>query len=318
MKKTLSLFLSAVFLFCFSSSADVRISAHERSDTKFIFEYDIPGLSFETIAPGVGKLIEADCENGYGTYVITGKVTVRKDTVIPAGINLYIQNGGSLIIKNGAAVTAEGKIVLERGGNLFVTNGTLNANGVFYNYGKLTVRKDGVFRSSYFYSGNAGSRIVLEGEAYFGRLALSDAVRRIQKFDPEFSLKNYCIESYNYVQTGGQIYFYYCIGNVRTDYYYRTRTDTDNPTYGRKKLAPETVYSDEIRKKVSEAAEKDYSKYSAELSAQTANLFQLDTSYQYSYKKDRLTCEWTWFEYDSRPDSEQWMEKLREKERIDF
>lgn len=318
MKKTLSLFLSAVFLLCFSSSADVRISAHDQPDTEFIFEYVIPDLSFETIAPGVKKLIEADREDGYGRYVITGKVTVREDTVIPEGVNLYIRDGGSLIIKNGAEVTSSGKIVLERGGKLFVTNGTLTANGTFYNYGKLTVRKNGVFRCYSPYSGNAGSRIVLEGEAYFGRLALSDAVRKIQKIDSEFHLKNYCIESYNYVQTGGHIYFYYCIGNVRTDYYYRTRTDTDNPIYGRKKLTLETVYSDEIRKKISEAAKKDYSENTAELSVQTANLFQLDTSYQYSYKKDRLTCEWTWFEYDSRPDSEQWMEKLREKERIDF
>ena len=313
MKKTLSLFLSAVFLLCFSSGADVRISAHE-PDTEFVFKYSIPDLSFEPVAPGVEKLIEADCEDGYGTYVITGKVTVREDTVIPEGISLYIRDGGSLIIKNGAEITSSGKIVLERGGKLFVTDGTLTANGTFYNYGKLTVRKNGVFRCYSPYSGNAGSRIVLEGEAYFGWLALGDAVRRIQKIDPEFRLKNYCIESYNYEQ----IYFYYCIGNVRTDYYYRTRTDMNNPKYERKKLDLKMVYSGENRKKVSEAAEKDYSEYAAEISVQTANLFQLDTSYQYSYKKDRLTCEWTWFEYDSRPDSEQWREGLREKERIDF
>lgn len=152
------------------------------------------------------------------------------------------------------------------------------------------------------------SRIVLEGEAYFGRLPLNGAIERIQKFDPEFRLKNYCIESYNVRGTGGQIYFYYCIGNVRTDYYYRTRTDTDEPKYGRKKLDLKTVYSDEIRKKVSEMAEKDYSENIAELADPAPNLFQINTTYQYSYKKDRLFCEWTWFEYDD----EMWMEQLRD------
>ncbi|MCM1334884.1 MAG: hypothetical protein NC084_11270 [Bacteroides sp.] len=305
MKKTLFCLLSAALSLCFSVSAAASdIPADEPA------EGDDPLLSVyqeSSPAPGVTKFVDND------DYIVDGKVVVKRDTVIPEGVSLYIRDGGSLIIKKGATVTALGKIVLERGGKLYVTDGTLNMSGVFHNYGKLIIRKDGVFRSSFSYSGNAGSRIVLEGEAYFGKLALSDAVREIRKLDPKFRLKNYCITAYDYgarTPTGGQIYFYYRIGNVRTDYYYKAGTDADKPTFERKEIALETVYDEALGERIAEAAEKHFSENIGELSDPAYNLFSINTTYDYSYEKGRLGYEWTWFEYNL--EDEMWMEKLKD------
>ncbi len=178
LKKIISILMTSIIMCCFA----IPVSA---SETAIEENFDM----FAEIKSVVLKL------NNEDDYIITGKVFIKEDIEIPSEVNIYIRNGGSLVIKENADVTMAGTMTIERGGKLYVTDGAFSSNGVFNNFGKLIVRENGVFNSSSSFYGNAGSKISLEGEANFGALSLGKAVKIIKKYDSKFNLKNYCIIS---------------------------------------------------------------------------------------------------------------------------
>ncbi|MDE7234664.1 MAG: hypothetical protein K2N29_06345, partial [Ruminiclostridium sp.] len=132
-------------------------------------------------------------------YYLTKKLTVTEDFTLPGNTHLYIRAGGELVIKKGASFTANGSVTIERGGLLTVQKGTFTETGWLDHFGEIEVGKKGslILNGGGTYISNAGSRLTPEGEVLFGELRLSDLIERILKFDKNFSLDSYRIETYN-------------------------------------------------------------------------------------------------------------------------
>lgn len=226
-------------------------------------------------------------------YILTGKLTLRKDTTLVSDSTLYLKKGSSLIIKDGARFTAYGGIVIERGAKLYVTNGSFVSEFIFENYGKLIIRENGkLYINNGKYISNAASEIKLEGDMLFGKTSLADTVARIKKYDDKFSLNSYCMNCYS-VGTD-KLTLNYCIGETITDYRYSAY----GKNISRKGYSLEKVYSEEINKKVKNTAEEFLrDRNTAERFGNDKYLFALNYGFSYNYKKEKLVYTEQYFEF---------------------
>lgn len=225
-------------------------------------------------------------------YYIAKKLTVKKDFTLPKGKSLYIREGGELVIKNGASFTADGDLVVERGGIVSVEKGTFTSTFVLLNFGTIRVGKNGSLTvcGGGKYQSNAGSRLIQEGEIVFGSLRLSDLTDRILKYDKNFSLDSYCINTYN-CDDGFPSYFHnhniflcYCIGDIETDYCYQATNDTAHPKLTRKNYSLTRVYNKQRAEKLKKAAEKYAEENDLYGDYTDPSCFEVDIGFQYSYK----------------------------------
>lgn len=244
-------------------------------------------------------------------YYLAKKLTVTEDFALPGNTHLYIRAGGELVIKKGACFTANGSVTIERGGRLFIQNGTFTEMFLFQNFGEIEVGKKGslILSGCAKYSSNAGSRLTGEGEVLFGALRLSDLTERIEKLDQNFSLDSYCIKAYN---CGGSssflspdIFLYYCIGDIETDYYYKARHDDPNPKITRKSYSLARVYNAQRAEKLKRAAEKYAEEKELYRFYDDPAYFEIDIGFMYSYQTRSLEAHAYGFHAGYDPDDEE-------------
>lgn len=242
-------------------------------------------------------------------YYVAKKLTVTEDFALPGNTHLYIRAGGELVIKKGASFITNGSVTIERGGRLFIQNGTFTETFLFQNFGEIEVGKKGSLILSGKYSSNAGSRLTGEGEILFGALRLSDLTERIEKFDKNFTLDSYCIKAYN---CGGSspflspdIFLYYCIGDIETDYYYKARNDDPQPKITRKGYSLARVYNVQRAEKLKRAAEKYAEEKELYRLYDDPTYFQIDLGFMYSYQTRSLDAHAYGFHAGYDPDDEE-------------
>ncbi len=150
-------------------------------------------------------------------HIVKRKIIVANDVNV-ANEHIYLKSGSSLIIKNGATLSTNGHLTIERGAKLYVSNGKLvcGKNTVVKNFGRIIVREDGLLSITNAYDSNGESSINLKGDMILGNMSVSKITKRIKKYDNRFNLYDYCL-----IYVKGVPTFYYCVGDVVTDYYYK-------------------------------------------------------------------------------------------------
>lgn len=230
----------------------------------------------------------------YADYYLAKKLTVTKDFTLPKNKGLYIRAGGELVIKKGASFTANGRVIVERGGRLSIQNGTFTETGRLKNFGEIEVGKNGsmILSGGGDYVSNPGSRLTQEGEVLFGELRLSDLTERILKYDKNFSLESYRIDTFSCGETypiaNHNIFLYYCIGDIETDYYYKATNDTAHPKITRKSYSLARVYNVQRAEKLKRAAEKYADENDLYQSYTDPSCFEVEIGFKYSYKTRNL------------------------------
>lgn len=230
----------------------------------------------------------------WGHYYLAKKLIVTEDFTIPRNAVLCIRAGGELVIQKGADFTANGMVTVERGGLLSIQKGTFTETRRLNNYGEIEVGKNGslILNGGGNYISNAGSRLTQEGEILFGELRLSDLTERILKYDKNFSLDSYRVEAYSCGEThpiaNHNIFLYYCIGDIETDYYYKATNDTAHPKLTRKGYSLSRVYNAQRAEKLKRAAEKYAAENDLYRYYTDPSCYQIDIGFQYSYKTRNL------------------------------
>lgn len=230
----------------------------------------------------------------YAGYYLAKKLTVTKDFTLPKNTDLYIRAGGELVIKKGAGFTANGRVIVERGGCLSIQKGTFTETDWLKNFGEIKVGKNGslILNDGGDYTSNAGSRLTQEGEILFGELRLSDLTERILKYDKNFSLDSYRIDTFGcgemYPIANHDIFLYYCIGDIETDYYYKATNDTAHPKLTRKGYSFSRVYNVQRAEKLKRAAEKYADEHDLYRSYTDSSCFEVEIGFKYSYKTRNL------------------------------
>ncbi len=238
------------------------------------------------------------------------KLTITEDFILPEGKELYIRDGGTLVIQNGASFTADGWLTIERGGRLIVKKGTLTVTDLLKNLGTVDIRKNGsltLCRGGSYHS-NAGSRLIQKGEIVFGDLRLSDLTERILKYDKNFSLDTYCVYTYNCGDnmsdwaSNHDVILNYCIGDIETDYYYKAKNSTAHPKLTRRGYSLERVYSTKRAERIKRAAEKYADESQLYRYYDDPTYFEIDIGFAYSYKTRLLEVHMSGFQAGFDPD----------------
>ena len=210
-------------------------------------------------------------------------------------------NDGRLVITGGAEVELAGKMFIERGGVLEIEDGTLNIHGGnLTNCGKIIIGKKGCLNveSGRLMSQAAGD---IENNGIIScmntRKSLNAAFEKIAKTDEHFNLSDYWL----YIWSRGtyaDVWLNYCIGDIKTDYSYRFKTDVnyDSIRIKRKPYDMEKVYSESAEKKLLDRIE-DFED-SVDYAKNIKIGFYRDYGYEYSYKTDKLFFEACWFTFD--------------------
>lgn len=218
-------------------------------------------------------------------YVLTKKLTIRKDMQIGNGSSLHLQGGSVLIIKNGAKLTVNGGLTVEPGASLYITDGEVISNFYFQNYGKVTIRKKGTLTvkgGSYF--SNASARLKLEGKADFGGAVLGDVVQQIKAVDRQFDLDSYAVNYY-----AAKLELCYCIGDALTDYCY-TFDPKKSVGLSQSAFPTEKVYDKGTKKKLLAAQEKYVSeRMFFEKFTDIRYLKNINIGFRYDFRKGKLT-----------------------------
>lgn len=233
------------------------------------------------------------------SYVLTGKTIISKNTDV-GNKGIYLKSGSTLIIKNGASFSTNGSITIERGAKLYVTNGSLvcGDNSALHNYGRIIVREKGMLTVEQIYRSNGGSSVDLQGEMYLGGQSVSAIVKKIKKYDKKFNLNDYCISFFKKAEL--EPTFYYCVGDVKTDYYYKS---SDSKTIKRKNYSLNKVYNAKTNKKIKDAAAEYLSDNGiADKFSDDMVYFEINYGFDYSYSKKELNYSETYAKYSPMDD----------------
>lgn len=238
------------------------------------------------------------------------KVVVDKDITIENGKELRIESignspdamtDGRLVITGGAEVELAGQMFIERGGVLEIEDGTLNIHGGYLtNCGKIIIGKKGRLNveSGTLMSQAAGE---IENNGIIScmntRKSLNAAFGKIAKTDGHFNLSDYWVHIWSH-GTYADVWLNYCIGDIKTDYSYKFKTDVnyEKITIKRKPYDVKTVYGEDTEKKILDRIG-DFEK-SDDYAKNTKIGFYRNYGYDYNYKTDKLFFEACWFTYD--------------------
>lgn len=285
LKSICSIIIAIAAIFAFSSTAYASLSEKHSEYDKLVEEMCAGDLC---VVDG-----ETDFSSDKYAYVLTGKTVITKDTILE-GKSIYLKSGSSLIIKNGAVLSLNGRLTVERGAKLYVTNGKLiiaDNMSSLTNFGRIIVREKGTLTVGRFYDSNGGSSILLQGNMYFGKQSVSEIVKKIQKYDKNFNLNDYCIRYFKMVKL---LKFYYCIGDVKTDFYYRCEGDK----IVKKGYSLSRVYSEKTREKLKTFTDKYLADNQIfEEYADDKLYFNLDLRFDYSYSTQKLMFSELYFIY---------------------
>ena len=129
------------------------------------------------------------------------------------------------------------------------------------------------------------------------RKSLNAAFDKIAKTDKHFNLSDYWVHIWSH-GTYADVWLNYCIGDIKTDYSYKFKTDVncDSIKIKRKPYDVKKVYSKSAEKKLLDRIE-DFED-SVEYAKNTKIGFYMDYGYEYNYKTDKLFFESCWFTYE--------------------
>lgn len=277
-------------------------------------DYDyLPELPFEIFFVNTDVKIGSSSE-----YTdIWKKTVVDKDITIESGKELRIESignspdtmtDGRLLITGGAEVELAGSLFIERGGVLEIEDGTLNLRnrlgGSITNCGRIIIGKKGRLNiESGSFMSQASGEIENNGmiSCMNTRKSLNETFKKIAKYDEHFNLSDYWIHIKSY-GTYADVWLNYCVGDIKTDYSYKFKTDVnyDKITVKRKPYDVKTVYGEAAKKKLLDRigdfeSSEDHSK----------NIkigFYRNYGYEYNFKTDKLFFEACWFTYDDFED----------------
>lgn len=158
--------------------------------------------------------------------VITDNTVISKDTEIK-NKNIRVEKKGILEITDGAKISLnKSQIFIENGGTLIISDGALNIlqSSSVTNVGTLIIGSKGKLDiKSNGFSSKPGSALICNGkiscvsEKYYNK-----AIATIQRYDENFNLSDYSM----YVYASGSsatIQFKYCIDNIETSYKYTAK-----------------------------------------------------------------------------------------------
>lgn len=299
-KLTAALSAAAVAVGCFAAN----VSAYEQEDVLW-YDYaaEMPFTELGTDRDG-NILSSSKYLDVWYTTVIDKNVTIE------SGRELRIEsiaktpdalNDGILLVTGGAEVELAGNMFIERGGTLEIEDGTLNIHGGYLtNCGKIKIGKKGRLNveSGTLMSQAAGE---IENNGIIScmntRKSLNEAFDKIAKTDGHFNLSDYWVHIRSY-GTYADVWLNYCIGDIKTDYSYRFKTDVnyDKISIKRKPYDMKKVYSASAEKMLLDRI-KDF-EFSADYTKNTKIGFYKDYGYEYSYKTDKLFFEASWFTFD--------------------
>ena len=268
------------------------------------FDY-FPPLPFRTL--NVTPDSKIDSSSNY--LEIWKRTVIDKNITIESSKDLRIKsieymgemNDGRLLITGGAEVELAGQMFIERGGVLEIEDGTLNIHGGHLkNCGIIIIGKNGRLNveSGTLMSQAAGE---IENNGIIScmntRKSLNAAFKKIAKTDEHFNLSDYWLHIRSH-GTYADVWLNYCIGDIKTDYSYRFKTDVnyDKITIRRKPYDMKKVYSKSAEKKLLDRIE-DFED-SADYAKNIKIGFYRDYGYEYSYKTDKLFFEACWFTFD--------------------
>lgn len=285
---------------CFAAN----VSAYEQEDVLW-YDYDSP-FPFE----GLVLDSEGNIAHNEKYMNIWYTTVIDKNVKIDSSRELRIEsiaetpdalNDDGLRITGGAEVELAGKMFIERGGTLEIEDGTLNIHGGnLTNCGKIIIGKNGRLNveSGTLMSQAAGE---IENNGVIScmntRKSLNAAFDKIAKTDKHFNLSDYWVHIWSY-GTYADVWLNYCIGDIKTDYSYKFKTDVnyDKIKIKRKPYDVKKVYSKSAEKKLLDRIE-DFED-SVEYAKNTKIGFYIDYGYEYNYKTDKLFFESCWFTYE--------------------
>ncbi|MDE5860555.1 MAG: hypothetical protein K2H23_09285 [Oscillospiraceae bacterium] len=287
---------------CFTAN----VSAHDD------FVEDVLDYDYDSPMPFAGLVLDSEGNISHDcNYMnIWYETVVDKSFTIGSSRELRIEslaktdnaiNDGRLIITGGAEVELAGQMFIERGGVLEIEDGTLNIHGGHLtNCGIIIIGKNGRLNveSGTLMSQAAGE---IENNGIIScmntRKSLNAAFKKIAKTDEHFNLSDYWLHIWAH-GTYADVWLNYCIGDIKTDYSYKFKTDVnyDKIKIKRKPYDMKKVYGKSAEKKLLDRIE-DFED-SADYAKNIKIGFYRDYGYEYSYKTDKLFFEACWFTFD--------------------
>lgn len=229
--------------------------------------------------------------------VITDNTVISKDTEIK-NKNIRVEKKGILEITDGAKISLnKSQIFIENGGTLIISDGALNIlqSSSVTNVGTLIIGSKGKLDiKSNGFSSKPESALICNGkiscvsEKYYNK-----AIATIQRYDENFNLSDYSM----YVYASGSsatIQFKYCIDNIETSYKYTAKiSNKDGLKVTRSSIKLSKVYDKTLRNKILDRVYKYETVNDLPSSYDTG--IERESYYLYDYSSKSLSAEYVYF-----------------------